>query len=64
METLRFAGFARFDNEIRVFHVYGPTPTRTDYADVLAAFPATRKGHKAAEHFAYDYGMQRGEWAS
>lgn len=56
-KTLRFAGFARFGDEVRVFHVYGPTPTLCDYDDVLAAFPNTRKGHKQAEEFAASHGM-------
>lgn len=62
-KTLRLAGFARFGDEIRAFPMYGPSPTVCDYADVLARFPATSAGQKAAERFVDHYGMERGEWA-
>ena len=58
--TIRFAAIAaRDDDEIIVFHVYGPTPCRYAYDEVIATFPNTKRGHDAALAYAADYPVER-----
>lgn len=62
-KTIKLAAFARFGDEIRVFPMYGPTPTVCDYADVLASFPATSAGQREAERFVDAFCVERGAWS-
>lgn len=60
--TIKMAGYAAFGDEIRVFSVYGPSPTAMVYSDVKATFPNTKAGQREAEDFAFSLGIERGQY--
>lgn len=61
-KTIRLAAAAAFGNEIRVFAMYGPSPTVSRHDEVLATFPNTKAGSDAALAFTGAFAAQRGEW--